>query len=167
MFTDAQLKEMLSLQDKMNSKIDIDWRDNNNDWLLAAAMETSEAIDHHGWKWWKHQEPDIAQLQMELVDIWHFILSYILQKQVNTLCNIMCYSNTIDNLKHKSLIQNLKLFAAYCYTDRLRIHLFFQICKQANLPLEELYKQYVGKNILNILTTPQYNEQKNVSFYKH
>ena len=45
--------------------------------LRAVAIEGAEAIEHHGWKWWKNRK-DLAQLQMELIDIWHFLLSELL-----------------------------------------------------------------------------------------
>ena len=69
---------MLSLQESMNSKVDPDWIKARYPYLRAVAIEGSEAIEHHGWKWWKKQDKDLAQLQMELIDIWHFLLSEIL-----------------------------------------------------------------------------------------
>ena len=44
----------------------------------AFVIEGAEAIEHHGWKWWKKQDCDLPQLQMEIIDIWHFLLSEIL-----------------------------------------------------------------------------------------
>lgn len=31
--------------------------------------ECAELMDHIGWKWWKKQEIDIEQAQIELIDI--------------------------------------------------------------------------------------------------
>ena len=45
-----QTIEMLNLQDKLNSVVNVDWRTANNDWPLAILMECTEAIDHYGWK---------------------------------------------------------------------------------------------------------------------
>lgn len=68
---------MLELQDGMNNKVNPDWVAANNNWYRAIQVEGVEAIEHHGWKWWKKQDCKLAQLQMELVDIWHFILSML------------------------------------------------------------------------------------------
>ena len=75
MLTAQQLATMLSLQDKMNAKVNPDWLNAGYGYLRAAMVESVEAIEHHGWKWWKAQQKDLPQLQMELVDIWHFALS--------------------------------------------------------------------------------------------
>ena len=69
---------MLSLQTSMNIKVDSNWVEARYPYLRAVIIEAAEAIEHHGWKWWKKQEKDLPQLQMELIDIWHFILSEIL-----------------------------------------------------------------------------------------
>jgi len=70
-----QIIQMLSMQDAMNSRVSETWRDNNYEWYRAIWVECAEMLDHHGWKWWKHQEIDIPQVQLELVDIFHFGLS--------------------------------------------------------------------------------------------
>jgi hypothetical protein len=35
-------------------------------------------MDHAGYKWWKHAEPDFEQIQLEVVDIWHFGMSALM-----------------------------------------------------------------------------------------
>ena len=78
MLSSDQATTMLELQATMNSKVDPDWMNAKYPYLRAVAIEGAEAIEHHGWKWWKKQQKDLAQLQMELIDIWHFFLSEIL-----------------------------------------------------------------------------------------
>ena len=67
---------MLALQDKMNSTVHPEWRTQNFKWTRAIMVEGVEALEHYNWKWWKKQEPDLAQVRIELVDIWHFIMSH-------------------------------------------------------------------------------------------
>lgn len=78
MLSPIQLNTMLNLQDKMNKKVNSEWLDAGYGYLRAAMIEAVEGIEHHGWKWWKAQQKDLPQLQMELVDIWHFALSAII-----------------------------------------------------------------------------------------
>ncbi|MFT5164606.1 MAG: dimeric dUTPase (all-alpha-NTP-PPase superfamily), partial [Alteromonadaceae bacterium] len=78
MLLQNQVATMLKLQDQMNAKVNPDWLAVKSPFLRAVVIEASEAIEHHGWKWWKKQECDLEQLQMELVDIWHFVLSAVL-----------------------------------------------------------------------------------------
>lgn len=80
MLNKTQLKTMLTLQDKMNKAVDKNWIELGRAWLRAAMVEGCEAVEHWGFKWWKAQNKNLEQLQMELVDIWHFALSDIIVK---------------------------------------------------------------------------------------
>ena len=72
----AQAATMLKLQDHLNSMINPAWVTSGSRFLRAAFVESAEALEHHGWKWWKKQTIDLPQVQMELVDILHFYLSH-------------------------------------------------------------------------------------------
>ena len=75
-----KLLTMLELQDAMNARVNPVWREANNEWYRAIWTECAEMLDHYGWKWWKHQQPDLDQVRLELVDIIHFAMSdYLLQ----------------------------------------------------------------------------------------
>ena len=82
-FNTAQLSIMLALQDKFNSSLNPEWMDfekqPDRDDILAIVCESGEAIEHFGFKWWKTQTPDLNQVRMELVDIWHFLMSQMLR----------------------------------------------------------------------------------------
>lgn len=163
MFTKTQLMTMLELQDSMNKKVNPDWIDAGNDWLLAASMEASEAIDHHGWKWWKKQEPDMDQLRMELVDIWHFILSYLIEghngdkdgciKEIDFMQHTGAHATKsigcAHDFRHSPLVQNLKVMQGQFAFSHLDLILFMHVLGQVGMSTDDLYKQYVGKNVLN------------------
>ncbi|MDU0356051.1 dUTP diphosphatase [Paraglaciecola aquimarina] len=163
MLTSIQLSAMLTLQDGMNTKVNPAWLGAGYAYLRAAMIESVEGIEHHGWKWWKAQHKDLAQLQMELVDIWHFALSDIL---INYAGNIQQSADTIakelaSGRKHvtfdgknydftqQDILDNLELMAGLCAAKRFDVPLFIQIVEQAEMDSDELYRQYVGKNVLN------------------
>ena len=101
MLKSHQLSTMLTLQDKMNRKVNPDWLKTRSPFLRAVVIEGAEAIEHHGWKWWKKQHCDLPQLQMELVDIWHFILSEIL---LRNQANIdLAVSHTLQELQQQDV----------------------------------------------------------------
>ncbi|MCU7958424.1 MAG: dUTP diphosphatase, partial [gamma proteobacterium symbiont of Bathyaustriella thionipta] len=54
----TRLLNMLSLQDSMNTRVDENWRQAGFAWYRAIWVECGELMDHYGWKWWKHQQPD-------------------------------------------------------------------------------------------------------------
>ena len=74
-----QIKLMLQMQDEMNRKVTEDWLTRGFEWYRAIWIECGELMDHHGWKWWKKQDPDIEQVELEIIDIWHFGLSMLLE----------------------------------------------------------------------------------------
>ena len=154
---------MLSLQNNMNIKVNPEWLTAGYGYLRAAMVESVEAIDHHGWKWWKAQEKDLPQLQMELVDIWHFALSASIidyKGDIEATATALA-SQLAENTPHVkfdgqsyspaglSLLDNLELMTGLCAAKRFSVPLFMQIVTQSEMTGEELYRQYVGKNVLN------------------
>lgn len=154
---------MLDLQDKMNIKVNPDWLKAGYAYLRAAMIESVEAIEHHGWKWWKAQEKDLAQVQMELVDIWHFALSDIIisyqgdkqkasdsiERELLSSPDTITFDNQVFRFQQQSLVENLELMAGLCVAKRFSVPLFITIAEQAGMSSEMLFEQYVGKNILN------------------
>ena len=163
MLTQQQLNTMLSLQNNMNIKVNPEWLTAGYGYLRAAMVESVEAIDHHGWKWWKAQKKDLPQLQMELVDIWHFALSASIidyKGDIEATATALA-SQLAENTPHVqfdgqsyspaglSLLDNLELMTGLCAAKRFSVPLFMQIVTQSEMTGEELYRQYVGKNVLN------------------
>lgn len=70
---------MLANQDILNSKLSEVWREQEYPFLDAIMTEATELFDHTEWKWWKQTGPvNTNQIKLEIVDIWHFVLSIIL-----------------------------------------------------------------------------------------
>lgn len=163
MLSPTQLHTMLSLQDKMNIKVNPEWLSAGYQYLRAAMIESVEGIEHHGWKWWKAQEKDLPQLQMELVDIWHFALSAIIidfdgdldksaqtiAQQLQTDSTLVSFDGKQYDFEQQSILDNLELMAGLCAAKRFDVPLFIKIVEQAEMDSAELYRQYVGKNVLN------------------
>ncbi|MCF2949723.1 dUTP diphosphatase [Paraglaciecola aquimarina] len=163
MLSATQLSTMLTLQDGMNKKVNPDWLNAGYAYLRAAMIESVEGIEHHGWKWWKAQQKDLPQLQMELVDIWHFALSDIIigfdgdiAKSADTIAQELASGRnqvTFDGKNYTftelDILDNLELMAGLCAAKRFDVPLFIQIVEQAEMNSDELYRQYVGKNVLN------------------
>jgi len=147
----TQITQMLTMQNAMNSRVSDTWKNNNYEWYRAIWVECAEMLDHHGWKWWKHQEIEVAQVQLELVDIFHFGLSLRLMSgaSVNDIANQLAVELTQKTAEtdFKIALENLastavsnKSFDAIALADCMRL---------MNMDLDELFRQYVGKNTLN------------------
>jgi len=162
--TETQLVSMLEMQDGMNKKVNPDWVAANNNWHRAIQVEAVEAIEHHGWKWWKKQNCDMAQLRMELVDIWHFILSTVIQSTRGSIrfstiemiseLNLSQKSVQFDNqyyiLAKMSLLEKLDLMVGLSAAKRTSLALFDSLLSDCGMSWVELFKQYTGKNVLNV-----------------
>ncbi len=163
-FTKEQLITMLELQMKMDSSIKTDVPFSHRDYLRAACLEASEAIDHHGWKWWKHQKKNLAQLQMELIDIWHFYFSTYLYRDnldissaqktldydLNNDNSKIMLDNKIYELLHMTILEKLDLLIGLSAVKRTEPIVLMSLCLDCELSPSEIFKQYVQKNTLNL-----------------
>lgn len=146
-----QISQMLAMQSAMNIRISDTWREDNYEWYRAIWVECAEMLDHHGWKWWKHQEIDVPQVQLELVDIFHFGLSLRLMTgaEISTIAENLASELTgqTDESDFKLALESL---ASSAVTDRSFNALAFADCMRLMaMDLDELFRQYVGKNTLN------------------
>ena len=166
MLSDDQISSMLRMQQSMNSKVDPSWRQARYPYLRAVVIEGAEAIEHHGWKWWKKQELDLSQLQMELIDIWHFVLSEMLLRNDDggdikarealqtAISNISAtheleFDGSTYRLADLSLLDKIELLIGLSAARRIEIAVFASIMTDCQLSWTELFRQYVGKNVLN------------------
>ena len=146
-----QLNDMLALQDKMNTKVNEQWRSQGFEWYRAVWTECAELMDHHGWKWWKKQNPDTHQIHLEIVDIWHFGMSILLlqNEDVDALASqIEQQWNPANNTN--DFLQAVEALAADTLTSKsFSVPLFCQLMQLSEFSNDDLYRQYIGKNVLN------------------
>lgn len=144
---------MLSLQDRMNQKVHPQWISQDFEWFRAIWIECGELIDHYGYKWWKKQVPDMPQVQLEVIDIWHFGLSdsFAPGKSFEAIAaeiEIALRDYRYDGQGVREATESLAAFALN--EKKFSPRLFWDLLNAAELSFDELYRQYVGKNVLNI-----------------
>ncbi len=140
-------------------------------WRRCIYMECAEMIDSFSWKHWKaiDAQPDWDNHQIEVIDVWHFIMSLAIENYSQTLrggvddvaisvSELESFSKIdiqeenfsaqddviakVENLIRLSISQDdLELEQLICE--------FFDLVVMSGLNLESLYRLYVGKNILN------------------
>lgn len=146
------LVTMLEMQDRMNQKVHPQWAQQNYEWYRAIWIECGELIDHYGYKWWKKQLPDMDQVQLEVIDIWHFGMSALFSRfetidQIaeHMVCQLDGYQPQQDDVRLLT-----EALAADCLSSRsFSVRKFWDLLGSVNLDFEQLYRQYVGKNVLN------------------
>lgn len=147
----TQLQVMLKLQDEMNSKVHPAWREQNFAWFRALWIECGELIDHYGYKWWKKQTADMQQVQLEVVDIWHFGLSMRIDgRDFAAIAKEMADEIASYQSQNLGVIEaSEQLVASVLVKKQFHAGEFVQLMQAAEMDIDNLFKQYVGKNILN------------------
>ena len=79
-----KLEEIFRLQEALNKRIGVDTtamtEEEKTKWILnytrAMSQEMAELIDSVSWKWWaKYQKFDEQNARVEIVDLFHFLVS--------------------------------------------------------------------------------------------
>ncbi|RUO63142.1 dUTP diphosphatase [Pseudidiomarina insulisalsae] len=76
--TPTQARQLVAMQIAFNQVIDPDYPEApkvQRDDVKAILVELGEYFEHTAYKWWKKQEADWSQANMELIDILHFAIS--------------------------------------------------------------------------------------------
>lgn len=142
---------------------------------LCIAQEASEGIDHLGYKHWKKTKEDIAQYNLEVVDIIHFFVSIL-----NTLPDderealesnfLIGYKSSQESsvvktkevkiaVLHKLRVESLSYDSEITMTNQLKaslkrdnsmlgINIGFLL--GISMTFSEMFELYLGKNTLNI-----------------
>ena len=172
-----KILQMLLLQQKLNDATNGEgWEKGITkngkliDWKRCTYLECAELIESYPWKHWKNiaAEPDYANIKIEAVDIWHFIMSQALEDykmlnhgniedlatNINALPNFQTFftdiTPTTKNYYEQIEVVEHLMKTLFCgeSTEKL-IGAFIDVAVQSGLNLDTLYKLYIGKNILN------------------
>ncbi|MDB4598442.1 dUTP diphosphatase [Candidatus Pseudothioglobus singularis] len=177
-----QIEQMFLLQMQLNNQTNGQvWikgytKENRQiSWYRGIYMEVAEAIDSFNWKHWKNidDEPDWDNIRVELVDIWHFVMSESIR------INDQSYANKHLDMKAKgdydtdtliSLLEKMLKLSVVSSIDKEINNIreitdtFFIIISHLDIDVENLYKRYVVKNQLN--TFRQQNGYKDGTYIK-
>lgn len=142
-------------------------------WRRCVYMECAEMIDSFGWKHWKSiaQPTDYANLQIEIVDVWHFIMSLVLEDGIyregenfEQMAQWMsetegygevCRAKEGEYASDEALMLKIEILMRHALEPAINGDLhtmtddFFKLAEMGGLNLDTLYRLYVGKNILN------------------
>jgi len=169
---------MMQLQESLNNATNGEkWPEgvtktgNIINWKRCIYMECAEMIDSFTWKHWKDlsADADWDNLQIEVIDVWHFIISLAIEDysknlkgQVEDLAINVAQLDSFSKIDISSAIfapqdeviakvEDIMLLVLT--KDKLDLEQlisdFFDLVIMSGLDLNSLYKLYVGKNILN------------------
>jgi len=161
-------KETLELQAGFNDRVAPGWKEDPNQnkysYWMATLDEVVEVMNSKHWKWWKNSgnfgEVDWENVRVELIDIFHFMVSMALQTNMSE----MIFTNLIANDKllnegklqirgpefFKDIWEHL-LMAVYLRSLPLLIVRWAEFWFKAGGDMDSLFKEYRIKAALNII----------------
>lgn len=173
----SKIKSMLMLQQELNDNTNgegwekgITKQGKPIDWKRCILLESAELIESYPWKHWKNIDApaDKENIKIEVVDIWHFVMSEILKinattsnktienliEEINSLSNFSMLQNPSNEIAddHFEQIANIENFIKILLNSQDWQEMtdsYFFIVSQSGLNLDSLYQLYIGKNILN------------------
>lgn len=147
----AMLDTMARMQEAHNRQVHPDWRTKRYEYYRAVWVECAELLDHFGWKWWKKQGPDLAQVKLELVDIWHFGLSELLRAdELDAEVAEVLDVPPSEGAGAEGLRQAVEALASACLQSKgFSVERFADVMAALPMSFDELFRLYVGKNVLN------------------
>lgn len=161
------LVDMLDMQYRMNTRVHESWIDQHFEWYRAVWIECGELMDHYGYKWWKQQNPDIDQVRLEIIDIWHFGMSALFKPGLTSeevaaaiVGELQGYQPVGIDVREATE----RLAAASLSSKGFSVTAFWDLLRAADMSFEELYRSYIGKNVLNFFR--QDNGYKDGSYRK-
>ena len=146
------LVNMLAMQHRMNTRVHENWVDQNFEWYRAAWIECGELIEHFGYKWWKKKVPDIEQVRLEVIDIWHFGLSALFRdgKSIEQIADGIMAELEGHEASGLDVREATEALALHCLqTKSFSPARFWDLMTASGLDFDSLYAAYVGKNVLN------------------
>jgi dimeric dUTPase (all-alpha-NTP-PPase superfamily) len=146
------LETMLSMQHRMNARVHQDWINQNFEWYRAIWIECGELMDHFGYKWWKKQEPDMSQVRLEVIDIWHFGLSALFlpttdipELAEHIASELQTASDQVLGVREATEALAMDSLQSQSFS----VAQFAILMHACDLSFDDLYRHYVGKNVLN------------------
>lgn len=145
-----QLAAMAEMQERHNRLVHPQWASQGHEYYRAVWVECAELLDHFGWKWWKKPSADIEQAKLEIVDIWHFGLSELIRaNQVNRELAVRLKSALSNQDQQDFRLAVERLALASLATRQFDLDAFAAVMRSLPLGFDELYRLYIGKNVLN------------------
>lgn len=153
-----RLMEMVLIQDTLNKCQNKSWRSQLSPLDLTAAItvEVGELLEHLGYKWWGKPKVSYQQAKLEVVDIWHFLLSGLYPDSRNDFSEILediskePLKSKFEFNKQLAISKTLDFIKEYNSRSYLFFYKFGELLEALNITFEELYRLYIGKSSLNL-----------------
>lgn len=155
------IKEMLHKQAELDKSImsayGLDEIDEEN--LRMAILDEVGELTHElkgDWCWWKKTQAPVDDKKVlgELIDVWHFVLSYQnhFNGGENGILNALMFIRNSDNIFKLLMTNEYKLSETLTDLATWNIHKMerlIAISEYLGFTIEQVYEAYCGKNKIN------------------
>lgn len=155
------IKKMLEMQDKLDEAIMKEYglTEIDEEKLCFAILDEVGELTHElkgNWCWWKKTQAHVDNDKVlgELVDVWHFVLSYQNhfingEKGIENTCMVKRNSKNI-----LSLMRNNKFGLTVAFSDLVswkwnKLERLIAISEYLGFTIEQVYECYCDKNKIN------------------
>jgi dimeric dUTPase (all-alpha-NTP-PPase superfamily) len=163
-----KFKAMLEIQEGLNKIVDVNWKDRDFRFEDAMMVEAVELFDHLPWKWWKKSsgQVDYSQAKLEGIDIWHFLLSRLIQESGEEAA-LALLEKAFDRHDEDVAVdlnpQVIRSSTRYLIADIAAVNVgtntnitsylasFVTLISDLGMTVDELYTTYIAKTELNKL----------------
>lgn len=149
------IKEMLQMQSKLDEQImkEYNLTEITREQLEMATLDEVGELTHElkgDWCWWKKTQAPVDEEKVlgELVDIWHFVLSYTYNYSDVRFTHLdWIVGKGINTYKKEGLACSLANIINAQYMDKLFYLIAVSLC--LGFTIEDVYKAYCEKNKVN------------------
>lgn len=157
MHAQEMLRRMALRQDNLNRLANGEnWTDLRRPWFRAIWTEAAELLQHYGtWEWWKQTHPDLPQVKLEMVDIFHFGLSDVIERRGIEDVPLVMFPAVqaiahAPEPDHETFIGSVESVATTALRiGSFNIDSFFEAWGRLGAGFIELYHLYMAKSVLN------------------
>ena len=155
------IKEMLQMQAKLDEAIMKEYglTEINEENLRMAILDEVGELTHElkgNWCWWKKTQAPVDDKKVlgELVDVWHFVLSYQnhFNKGEEMLCNYLNEKEMSDTLLERLRAKTINFpfaLSHLVYYKGSIIAVLVAISEYLGFTIEQVYECYCDKNKIN------------------
>lgn len=148
-----QLKEMFTMQKALNEAILKEFgKDSISEGkLMLAIVDELGELTHElkgDWCWWKKTQPPVdgQRVLEELVDIWHFVMTWELFQDARGIDFIMKKYNFYINQFGTGITGSVGYFITNVDYEFEKLPMLLDLTKCLGFSFDEVYQEYINKN---------------------
>lgn len=153
-----QLTQMFQMQETLNQNILKEFGQDamTKEKLQLAIIDELGELTHElkgNWCWWKKtQKPvDRKRVLEELVDVYHFVMTWEMFKRVEYKIEYILKAYAIEILMFGTNVENETLDYIICrmVLDKHKLDWLLKLTEQLGFSFDEVYQEYLNKNMIN------------------